>query len=99
MITQVSGDVSGMVVKGSVLVIDSSTDVRLLLSGLLMRAGYRPLLGDSGEAGLAILDREVPSLICIDSMMPGISGPELVRQIRRRAELREVPIILLATSA
>jgi len=96
MTLQTSGDISA---RGSVLVIDASADVRLLLSGLLVRAGYRPLLSNTGEAGLAILACEVPSLICIDANMPGLSAPELVRRIRAREELRHVPIILLGSAA
>src|SRR4051812_6797903 len=96
MIMQTSNDTSA---KESVLVIDPSADIRLLLSGVLAHAGYCPLLSDSGEAGLAILDAVVPSLICIDAIMPGLSGPELVRRIRGRAALRDVPIILIGATA
>ena len=96
MTTQASSDLT---IKGSVLVIDDSADTRLLLWGLLTRAGYRPLLGASSQAGLDILDHEVPALICVDSLLPGTSGPEFVRRIRERADMREVPIILLAAAA
>jgi phosphoserine phosphatase RsbU/P len=96
MTMQPSSDIAA---KRSVLVIDSSADVRLLLSGLLTRAGYRPLLSNTGEAGLAILDCEVPSLICIDATLPGLTGPDLVRRLRGRDALRRVPIILLGPTA
>ena len=82
-----------------ILVIDDGADNRLLLSAVLKRAGYEPLLAEHGEAGLAMLSDTRPALILLDYSMPGLSGPEVARVIRARPELAHVPIIVLTASA
>ena len=83
----------------AVLVIDDGPDNRLLLRALLERGGYRPVLADSGIAGLACLDLETPALILLDYMMPDMTGPEVARRIRSRPGGRDIPIVLLTASA
>jgi two-component system phosphate regulon response regulator PhoB len=83
----------------AVLVIDDGPDNRLLLRALLERGGYRPVLADSGEAGLACVEREIPALILLDYMMPDMTGPEVARKIRSRPGGAEIPIVLLTASA
>jgi two-component system phosphate regulon response regulator PhoB len=83
----------------AVLVIDDGPDNRLLLRALLERGGYRPVLADSGEAGLACFERETPALILLDYMMPDMTGPEVARRIRQRPGGQAIPIVLLTASA
>jgi CheY-like chemotaxis protein len=83
----------------AVLVIDDGPDNRMLLRALLERGGYRPVLADSGIAGLACLDRETPALVLLDYMMPDMTGPEVARRIRARPGGAAIPIVLLTASA
>jgi len=83
----------------TVLVIDDGPDNRLLLRALLERGGYRPVLADNGEAGLACLERETPALVLLDYMMPDMTGPEVARKIRQRPGGADIPIVLLTASA
>ncbi len=83
----------------TVLVIDDGPDNRLLLRALLERGGYRPVLADNGEAGLACLERETPALVLLDYMMPDMTGPEVARRIRQRPGGADIPIVLLTASA
>ena len=83
----------------AVLVIDDGPDNRLLLRALLERGGYRPVLADSGEAGLACFERETPALILLDYMMPDLTGPEVARRIRSQPRGKDIPIVLLTASA
>jgi CheY-like chemotaxis protein len=83
----------------TVLVIDDGPDNRLLLRALLERGGYRPVLADSGAAGLACLERETPALVLLDYMMPDMNGPEVARRIRRRPGGADIPIVVLTASA
>jgi sigma-B regulation protein RsbU (phosphoserine phosphatase) len=82
-----------------VLVIDDGADNRVLLKAFLERAGYRALLAEHGEAGLALIDREAPDLVLLDYMMPEMDGAEVARRIRQRPALRDLPIIILTASA
>jgi len=83
----------------TVLVIDDGPDNRMLLRALLERGGYRPVLADNGEAGLACLERETPALVLLDYMMPDMTGPEVARRIRQRPGGADIPIVLLTASA
>ena len=80
----------------AVLVIDDGPDNRLLLRALLERGGYRPVLADSGEAGLACFERETPALILLDLRMPRLNGWDLAARLRANDRLRSVPIVVVA---
>lgn len=61
----------------------------------LQRADYEPVAaGDAREARHAIAER-IPDLILLDWMLPGLSGLEFARSLRREQLTREVPIIML----
>lgn len=85
--------------KHQILVIDDAADSRLLLSTVLARAGYEPLLAEDGESGLAMLAGASPRLIVVDYSMPDMSGAEVVRRIRARPRSTETPIIMLTSSS
>lgn len=83
----------------TVVVIDDARDVRDLLSHVVARAGYRVVAATSGEEGLALLENETPSLICVDYMMPGIDGAEVVRRVRQMPRIAQTPVIVLTASS
>ncbi len=79
---------------GGVLVIDDEDSVRALLEEALERAGFRVLGASDGETGAALL-RERGSEIdvaLVDLSMPGLGGPETVRELRRLRP--ELPVVL-----
>lgn len=62
------------------------------LSYLLCREGYEVSIADTGPAALARFDAEGADLVLLDLMLPGLSGVEVCRELRRRSS---VPIIML----
>lgn len=61
----------------------------------LRRAEYEPIhAADAREANAAIVER-IPDLILLDWMLPGMSGLELARRLRKDSLTREIPIIML----
>src|SRR5271167_1662849 len=76
----------------TVLVVDDEPIVRDVVVRYLERDGYRTLEAGSGDEAQLLLEREPPSLVVLDVMLPGISGLELCRWIRSRSE---VPIVML----
>lgn len=76
----------------TVLVVDDEPIVREVVVGYLQREGYRTLEAADGDRARDVLEREAPSLVVLDVMLPGIGGLELCRWIRSRSE---VPVILL----
>jgi len=82
--------------KKRVLVVDASEQVRRLLTETLDGAGYDVVAASNGEEALREIDRQPADMIISDLDMPGLSGVELVQQIRSRKGNRFVPIIMLS---
>jgi signal transduction histidine kinase/DNA-binding response OmpR family regulator len=83
------------------LVVDDNETNRRILDGMLRGWGMQPTLASSGEEALQSLSSGNAtkfSLILTDSRMPGLSGFELVEEIRRRPKLA-YPTILMLSSA
>ena len=76
----------------TVLVVDDEQIVREVVVGYLQRDGHRTLEAADGDRARELLEREGPSLVVLDVMLPGIDGLELCRWIRSRSQ---VPVILL----
>lgn len=81
-----------------VLIVEDDPDIAENLRYNLERDGLKTRVAETGEAGLAAaLDTQAgpPSLIILDLMLPGMSGTELCRRLRREPQTRRTPIIML----
>lgn len=78
-----------------ILVIEDDEDVQELLRYNLVRAGYRVTSSARGEHGLRLAMTENPDLILLDIMLPGMSGLEVCRQLRREPKTALLPIIMV----
>ncbi len=76
-----------------ILVIDDDPSIRSLFKRGLSYEGFTVDVAESGEAGLSSLRDNVPDLIILDVMMPGIDGFEVLRRIRAAGD--NVPVIML----
>ena len=80
----------------TVLVIDDSEVDRILVSRALSKY-YHILTASGGREGVALAVKEKPDLIVLDFMMPDVNGPDVCRQIRADASLRDIPVIFLTS--
>ncbi len=76
-----------------VLIVDDEAQIRRALRTALTGHGYRVDVADDGEAGLAALASQVPDVLVLDLVMPGLDGFEVLRQTRTWSNL---PIIVLS---
>src|SRR3989442_5368889 len=76
----------------TVLVDGAEPIVRGVVARYLEREGFRTLQAGDGETARALLEREWPSLVVLDLMLPGVDGLALCRWIRARSDL---PVIML----
>ncbi len=85
----------------TVLVIDDNEDIRNLLSMVLEKEGYQVLIGMDGSDGFEKLGLQKVDLVFLDVMMPGISGLELLQQIRahKSKEINSVPICMITAKS
>ena len=78
-----------------ILVVDDEPDISALVAYQLARESYRVRTAAGGPEALAAIERELPDLVILDLMLPGMSGLEVLAEIRRREEWRSLPVILL----
>jgi len=85
----------------SILIVEDDSDIAESLVYNLKREGFRPVVAESGEKGLRIAldERNSPSLILLDLMLPGMTGLELCRRLRREESTEKIPIIMLTAKA
>ncbi|MBS0251920.1 MAG: response regulator [Proteobacteria bacterium] len=76
------------------LVVDDEPDMRRYLVSML-RESYRVIEADDGISALEKAKQEKPDLILLDVMLPGVSGLEVCRSLKERAETRAIKIIVL----
>ena len=81
-----------------VLVVEDNVDMNAFVRRSL-GAGFRTVAALDGRAGLDKALAERPDLVVTDVMMPVMSGDDLVRELRRRPELDDVPILVLTAKA
>lgn len=89
---------SGEAARPTVLVVEDSPDLRLLIHRVL-DSSYRVLDESDGRAGLATARQQLPDLIITDVMMPLMGGDELLTELRRDDVLATVPVLVLSARA
>ena len=80
----------------TVLVIDDEVSVREYIRECLRGQGYRLLLASSGRDGIRAAIEHDPDLIILDLMMPGISGFEVVEELKRHPTARDIPVVIFS---
>jgi len=78
-----------------VLLAEDDDDVRALAELVLRREGYEVAAVSDGQAALDAAGERTPSVAVLDVSMPRMDGLETARRLRERAEMRDVPIMLL----
>jgi DNA-binding response OmpR family regulator len=79
-----------------ILVADDDPAVRELWVESLTRAGYRVLSADNGLDALGLMQAIVPDLMILDLRMPGLSGEDILRELRGSATLRRIPVLIIS---
>ena len=77
-----------------ILIVDDSPTERHALSELLSKDGYTVVTAESGEEAITKSKSEMPDLILMDVVMPGMNGYQATRTISRHDETRDIPIIM-----
>lgn len=78
-----------------ILVVEDEPAIQELIAANLKLAGYSVLRAEDGEQAIALVRDEVPDLILLDWMLPGVSGVQLAKRFRSDERTRDVPIIML----
>jgi two-component system phosphate regulon response regulator PhoB len=78
-----------------VLVVDDEPDITALVAYHLAKEGYRVSTAATGTEALRAAREERPDLVVLDLMLPGHSGYDVLTELRRRDETRDVGVLLL----
>ncbi len=79
-----------------VLVVDDSATIRAVLGKMLAQDGYEVIKAADGETAVDMAQSQVPDLIFLDIVLPGMSGFSVLRALRREDGTRETPIIMMS---
>jgi phosphate regulon transcriptional regulator PhoB len=82
-----------------ILVVEDEPDIRKLVQYNLAQERFRVLEAQDGEQALKIVQRDKPHLVVLDLMLPGLSGIELCKVLRDRADTANLPILMLTAKA
>ena len=77
-----------------ILIIDDDVDTLRLVGLMLQKQGYQTSVASSGAEGLELAKSELPDLIILDVMMPGMDGYEVARRLRTMDITRDIPILM-----
>ena len=78
-----------------VLVVDDEPDIVALVAYHLARSGYTVSTATNGPEGLAVARRDKPSLIVLDLMLPGLSGLEVMEELRGDSSTSSIAVLML----
>jgi len=78
-----------------ILVVDDEPDITALVAYHLAKAGFRVSTAANGPEALKAAREERPDVVILDVMLPGVSGYDVLAEMRRREETRDVGVILL----
>jgi two-component system phosphate regulon response regulator PhoB len=81
--------------KPLVMIVEDETALMTMLRYNLEKEGYRVCEALDGEEALTVFAESGPDLVLLDWMLPRMSGIEVCRQLRRKADDRTVPIVML----
>lgn len=77
-----------------VLIVDDSPTECHVLTEMLTKAGYSVLVANSGEEAITTARQQMPDLILMDVVMPGMNGYQATRTITRDEATRHIPVIM-----
>jgi two-component system phosphate regulon response regulator PhoB len=78
-----------------ILVVEDEADIAALIAYQLTREGFRVETAAKGSDALAAVNREIPDLLVLDRMLPGMSGDEILRSLKADESTRGIPVLVL----
>ena len=80
-----------------ILLVEDSLPIRRANESALHRAGYEVICAEDGESVLPLAQQHKPDLILLDMILPKLSGPEVLRQLKGTAETADIPVVVLSS--
>jgi len=81
----------------TILVVDDDLAFQKIMQEMLKREGYNVLLSSNGQEAIETAQREVPAMIFLDVMMPGMSGGMIAHHLSENILTSNIPIVFLTS--
>jgi len=80
-----------------ILIVDDSPTEIHVLSTILESNGYQVVTAESGESGVSVAKEELPDLVLMDVVMPGLNGFQATRQLKKDPATSHIPVVIVTT--
>ncbi|MGV7963159.1 phosphate regulon transcriptional regulator PhoB [Photorhabdus tasmaniensis] len=78
-----------------ILVVEDEAPIREMVCFVLEKNGYQPVEAEDYDSALACLSEPYPDLVLLDWMIPGGSGLQIIKQMKRDNNVRDIPVMML----
>ena len=83
----------------TVMIIEDEADAAELFAEMMRVSGFRVLKTLSSAPAIDIMTAEQPDIVLLDIMMPGISGLDILREMREDPALANIPVVIVSAKA
>lgn len=80
-----------------ILVVDDSPTEVHVLQTILQKHGHEVVVAQSGEEGIEVAKNNIPDLVLMDVVMPGMNGFQATRQLSKEPSTENIPVIVVTT--
>ena len=81
----------------TILIVDDTPEVLMILGDLLEFSGYNILYAESGEDAVEQMRATIPDLVLLDIRMPGLDGYATCKSLKSFAAFKDVPVLFMST--
>jgi len=81
----------------TILLVEGSNFLRIATERLLSKAGYRVICARDGDEALVLAGSKIPDLIVLDMLLPKLSGPEVLRSLKKNDLTSHIPVVVLSS--
>jgi CheY-like chemotaxis protein len=80
----------------TILLVEDSKFLRAATERILTNAGYRVICAGDGDEALTLAQSSLPQLILLDMLLPKLSGPEVLRSLKKNDLTAHIPVVVLS---
>jgi CheY-like chemotaxis protein len=81
----------------TILLVEDSKFLRVATERMLTNAGYRVICAVDGDEALTLAQSNLPQLILLDMLLPKLSGPEVLRSLKKNDLTAHIPVVILSS--
>ena len=86
-----------MIKTETILLVEDSKFLRIATERILTKAGYQVVCAGDGDEALVLAGSSAPDLIVLDMLLPKLSGPEVLRSLKRNDLTVHIPVVVLSS--